>query len=98
MQLGVFGDIFLYNAIVGLILFANVIVIIYLRKVQDERYMQVLTKAGRNSFLFLMIVLPYAGALPFLGASLIECGYIIFSVWIASLVVLYCSGFYYYTR
>jgi hypothetical protein len=29
MQMGFFGDIFLYNAIVGLILLANVIAIIY---------------------------------------------------------------------
>lgn len=94
MQLG--ETLIVFNAILGAVLLVNVLVLLYAKKLQDERYTQVLSLAARNAFLFLMMVLPFLSALQLLNFAWIEPGLSVFVVWIASLITLYASACYYY--
>ncbi|MFX1369762.1 MAG: hypothetical protein ACFFAY_14290 [Promethearchaeota archaeon] len=87
-----------FNAIVGVVLLVNVLVILYVKKLQDERYVNILGRAGRNGFLFLMMVLPFLSIFQFLSSGWSENGVSVLVVWISSLLVFYGSSYYYYKR
>ncbi|MFW9863847.1 MAG: hypothetical protein ACFFET_16275 [Candidatus Thorarchaeota archaeon] len=94
-----FGEtLIVFNAMLGMVLLVNVLVLLYAKRLQDERYTHVLSLAGRNAFLFLMMVLPFLSALQLLNVTWFEPGLSVFAVWIASLLVLYASAYYYYRR
>ena len=94
-----FGEtLIVFNAMLGTVLLVNVLVLLYAKRLQDERYTHVLSLAGRNAFLFLMMVLPFLSALQLLNVAWFEPGLLVFAVWIASLLVLYASAYYYYRR
>ncbi|MFW9885712.1 MAG: hypothetical protein ACFFEX_15095 [Candidatus Thorarchaeota archaeon] len=94
-----FGEtLIVFNAMLGMVLLVNVLVLLYAKRLQDERYTHVLSLAGRNAFLFLMMVLPFLSALQLLNVAWFEPGLSVFAVWIASLLVLYASAYYYYRR
>ncbi|MHA1951705.1 MAG: hypothetical protein ACXAAO_02260 [Candidatus Thorarchaeota archaeon] len=86
----------LFYVTLGLILLINMIIMLYIKRLQDERYVHILSIAGRNAFVFLMIGLPILSALQFLGLPWIETGCSSFVLWISSLVVFYMSSYYYY--
>lgn len=86
----------LFNVILGLIILINAIMLIYIKKLQDERYVHILVLAGRNTFVFLMMTLPLLSALLFLGVPWIDPGVSIFALWISAFVVLYGFSYYYY--
>ncbi|MFW9871270.1 MAG: hypothetical protein ACFFEL_16705 [Candidatus Thorarchaeota archaeon] len=91
------GEIFLmFYITLGLILLFNAIILMYIRRLQDERYIHILSLAGRNAFVFLMIVLPFLSALQFLGTQWILPGFSVFALWASAFVVLYGSSYYYY--
>ena len=92
-----FGETLIaFNAMLGAMLLVNVLVLLYAKRLKDERYTHVLSLAARNAFLFLMMVLPFLSALQLLNAIWIEPGLSVFTVWIASLIILYASAYYYY--
>ncbi len=94
-----FGEsLIVFNVVLGAVLLANVLVLLYAKRLQDERYPHILSLAGRNAFLFLMMVLPFLSALQLLNIAWIEPGLSVFLVWIVSLVTLYASSYYYYRR
>jgi len=82
----------------GIILFANVLILLGVRRLQDERYVGILSSASRNAFIFLMVVLPFLSALQFVDLPWVEPGLSVFVVWTASLVILYASSYHYYRR
>ncbi|MHA1961166.1 MAG: hypothetical protein ACW99U_13135 [Candidatus Thorarchaeota archaeon] len=96
MQTSNLGTLFLLNAILGVVLFANVLVLLYVRRLRDERYNQILSLGGRNGFIFLMAVLPSLSMLHALQPGWIDPCLGDFAIWIVSFVVLYVSSFYYY--
>ncbi|MHA2209528.1 MAG: hypothetical protein ACXABV_10190 [Candidatus Thorarchaeota archaeon] len=96
MQLG--ETLIMFNAMLGIVLLVNVLVLVYAKRLQDERYIHVLTLAARNAFLFLMMVLPLLSALQLLNIAWIEPGLSVFAVWVVSLITLYASAYYYYRR
>ncbi|MHA2063354.1 MAG: hypothetical protein ACXABY_03115 [Candidatus Thorarchaeota archaeon] len=94
-----FGEtLIVFNALLGAVLLINVLVLLYVKRLQDERYTHILSLAARNAFLFLMMVLPFLSALQFLNIAWIEPGLSVFAVWIVSLITLYASSYYYYRR
>jgi hypothetical protein len=94
-----FGEtLVVFNAMLGAVLLVNVLVLLYAKRLQDERYTHVLSLSGRNAFLFLMMVLPFLSAIQLLNVTWIEPGLSVFAVWIASLITLYASAYYYYRR
>ncbi|MHA1965689.1 MAG: hypothetical protein ACW97G_14005 [Candidatus Thorarchaeota archaeon] len=86
----------LFNAMLGIILVINVIILLYIKRLQDERYVHILSLAGRNAFVFLMLTLPLLSALQFLSLPWIDPGVSVFVLWISALIVLYGSSYYYY--
>jgi hypothetical protein len=86
----------LFNVILGLIILINAIMLIYIKRLQDERYVHILSLAGRNAFVFLMLALPLLSVLQFLGIPWIDPGVSVFVMWISALVVLYGFSYYYY--
>ena len=55
-----FGETLIaFNAMLGAMLLVNVLVLLYAKRLKDERYTHVLSLAARNAFLFLMMVLPF---------------------------------------
>jgi hypothetical protein len=98
MQTEPSATLLLFNVIFGLIILINAIVLIYIKKLQDERYVHILSLAGRNAFVFLMLTLPLLSVLQFLGVAWIDPGVSIFVLWISALVVLYGFSYYYYRR
>ncbi|MHA2004309.1 MAG: hypothetical protein ACW960_09405 [Candidatus Thorarchaeota archaeon] len=85
-----FGEtLVVFNAMLGAVLLVNVLVLLYAKRLQDERYTHVLSLSGRNAFLFLIQLL---------NVTWIEPGLSVFAVWIASLITLYASAYYYYRR
>ncbi|MFX1261948.1 MAG: hypothetical protein ACFFAZ_07675 [Promethearchaeota archaeon] len=94
-----FGEaLIVFNAVLGVVLVANALVLLYVKKLQDERYTHIMSLAGRNAFLFLMMVLPFLSALQILNLAWIEPGLSVFGVWIVSLIILYSSAYHYYRR
>lgn len=96
MQSPIDETLIVFNAIIGVILLANVLVMLYVKKLQDERYVHILGRAGRNGFLFLMMALPFLSIFQFLSSGWIENGVSVLLVWVSSLVVFYGSSWYYY--
>jgi hypothetical protein len=91
------GEPFLmFYVTLGLVLLFNAIILMYIKRIQDERYVHILSLAGRNAFVFLMIVLPFLSALHFLGHPWIVPGSSVFVLWVFSFFVLYGSSYYYY--
>ncbi|MHA1909737.1 MAG: hypothetical protein ACW98Y_20735 [Candidatus Thorarchaeota archaeon] len=86
------------NSIIGITVLLNAILLFRVKQLQDERYIHVLTKAGRNSFVFLMIILPVLSIILLVQPSWLESGTAVFAVWIASFIILYSSGYFYYRR
>jgi hypothetical protein len=87
-----------FNAMLGAVLLVNVLVLLYVKKLQDERYTHILSLGARNAFIFLMMILPLLSALQLLNIAWIEPGLSVFAVWLASLITLYASTYYYYRR
>ncbi|MFW9846537.1 MAG: hypothetical protein ACFFD6_07305 [Candidatus Thorarchaeota archaeon] len=98
MQFEIDEALIVFNAMLGMILLANAFLLLRVKRLHDERYTHILSLAGRNAFLFLMMVLPLLSALQFMDFAWIEPGLSVFAVWIASLIILYTSGYYYYRR
>ncbi|MFX1560365.1 MAG: hypothetical protein ACFFBL_07240 [Promethearchaeota archaeon] len=96
MQTDVGTTLLLFNVIIGLIIFINAIVLIYIKQLQDERYVHILGLAGRNAFVFLMLALPLLSALQFLGLPWIDSGVSVFVLWVSAFLVLYGFSYYYY--
>lgn len=90
--------IFIYNAIFGAVLLANAVILLYVKKLQDERYIQVLTKAVQVPFIFLMVALPIVSILHLMNVVWFEASAGITLVWIVSITILYLSSYYYYKR
>jgi hypothetical protein len=96
MQFEFGANLIVFNVMLGAVLLINVLVLLYAKKLQDERYTHILSLAARNAFLFLMMALPFLSALQLLNMTWIEPGLSVFAVWIASLITLYASAYYYY--
>jgi hypothetical protein len=91
------GETFLmFYVTLGLILLINATILLYIKRLQDERYVHILSLAGRNAFVFLMMILPFLSALQFLSLPWIEPGFSVFVLWVSSFFVLYGSSYYYY--
>ncbi|MFW9810235.1 MAG: hypothetical protein ACFFE6_12735 [Candidatus Thorarchaeota archaeon] len=91
------GETFLmFYVTLGLVILINAIILVYIKNLQDERYAHILSLAGPNAFVFLMMVLPFLSALQFLGLPGIEPGFTVLVLWVSSFFVLYGSGYYYY--
>lgn len=86
------------NLALGIILFANVLMLLGAKRLQDERYVEILSSASRNAFIFLMVALPILSALQFMDLNWVEPGLSVFVVWTASLAILYTSSYIYYRR
>ncbi|MFW9959027.1 MAG: hypothetical protein ACFFCT_13230 [Candidatus Odinarchaeota archaeon] len=72
----------------------------YLRRFQDERFSQIMNRAARNVFIYLMILLPMSSAFLLWFDEIthqIAAGMIMIP-WISSLVIFWISLFYYYRR
>lgn len=72
----------------------------YLRRFQDERFSQIMNRAARNVFIYLMILLPMSSValLWFEEITLQIAAGLIFIPWMSSLVIFMLSLFYYYRR
>ena len=86
----------LFNVIFGVVILINAIVLLYIKKLQDERYVHILSLAGRNAFVFLMLTLPLLSAVQFLNPLWIDLGVSVFVLWLSALFVLYGFSYYYY--
>lgn len=96
MQIELSETFLMFYLTLGLILLFNVIILMYIKRLQDERYVHILSLAGRNAFVFLMIVLPFLSAFQFLGTPWILPGFSVLVLWASAFVVLYGSSYYYY--
>jgi len=88
----------IFGAIGGMV--GGVLGATYLRRFQDERFIQIMTLAARNAFLFLVIILPLSSIVLIRVEEItlqITAG-LIFVPWISSLVILWLSLFYYYRK
>ncbi len=86
------------GAIGGMV--GGVLGVTYLRRFYDERFTQIMNLAARNAFVFLVIILPMSSVVLIQVEEVtlqITAG-LIFVPWIASLVILYLSLFYYYRK
>lgn len=91
------GETFLmFYVTLGLVLLINTVILLYIKRIQDERYLQILGLGGRNAFVFVMIILPIISALQFMGLPWIVPGFSVFVLWISSFFALYGSSYYYY--
>lgn len=72
----------------------------YMRRFYDERFTQIMNLAARNVFVFLVIILPMSSVvlIQIEEVTLQITAGLIFVPWIASLVILYLSLFYYYRK
>ncbi|MHA2432761.1 MAG: hypothetical protein ACXADO_05985 [Candidatus Thorarchaeota archaeon] len=98
MQNGISETFWMVNLALGIILFANVLILLGVKRLQDERYVEILSSASRNAFIFLMVALPFLSALQFVNLPWVEPGLSVFVVWTASLVIQYASSYHYYRR
>ena len=70
-----------------------------MEKYQDERFTQILNISMRNGFAFLLIALPWTGALWALNLLILDTlPAIILILWGISMVVTYGSGVYYFRK
>ena len=70
-----------------------------MEKYRDERFTQILNISMRNGFVFLLIALPWTGALWALNLLIVDAlPAIILSLWFTSMVVTYGSGVYYFRK
>jgi len=72
----------------------------YLHRFQDERFSQIMNRAARNVFIYLMILLPMSSVVLLWFDEIthqIAAGMIMIP-WISSLVIFWLSLFYYYRR
>ena len=72
----------------------------YLRRFQDERFIQIMNRAARNVFVYLMILLPMCSIVPiWLEEITLQIAVLlIFVPWMSSLVIYFLSLFYYYRK
>ncbi len=87
---GVFG------AIMGPV--GAVLLIRWMKKFQDERLTQIHAQASRNGFIFLILALPYIGAILAIQSVAVEAIGPILFVWAVSVAIVYISGVYYYRQ
>jgi len=88
----------IFGAIGGMV--GGVLGATYLRRFQDERFTQIMNLAARNSFVFLVIILPLSSIVLIRVEEItlqITAG-LIFVPWISALVILWLSLFYYYRK
>jgi len=72
----------------------------YLRRFQDERFSQIMNKAARNVFIYLMVLLPMSSVTLIWFDEITQqiAAGIILIPWMSSLVIFFLSLFYYYRR
>ena len=87
---GVFG------AIMGPV--GAILLIRWMKNFQDERLTQIYVQASRNGFVFLILALPYIGAILAIQSVAFEAVVLIFFVWAVSVAIVYISGVYYYRQ
>jgi len=87
----------LMGAIGGMV--GGVLGVMYMQRFQDERLTQIMNLSARNVFIILIVALPLAGAVMFLGApGLYYAGSALFTMWIFALAIYYVSLLYYYRK
>jgi hypothetical protein len=77
----------------------TILIIKAMEKYQDERFTQILNISMRNGFVFLLIALPWTGALWALNLLILDAlPAIILFLWFTSMAVVYGSGVYYFRK
>ncbi len=77
----------------------TILIIKPIEKYRDERFTQILNISMRNGFVFLLIALPWTGALWALNLLILDAlPAIILSLWFTSMAVTYGSGVYYFRK
>ena len=86
------------GAIGGMV--GGVLVSTYMRRYQDERFSEIMNKAARNVFVYLMFILPMSSIVLIWFDEIthqIAAGMIMIP-WLSSLVIFWLSLFFYYRR
>jgi uncharacterized membrane protein len=78
----------------------GVLGVTYMRRLHDERFSQIMNRAARNVFLYLMILLPLSSVVViWLEEITLQIAVLlIFVPWMSSLVIYLLSLFYYYRK
>ncbi|TFG28035.1 hypothetical protein EU528_11830 [Candidatus Thorarchaeota archaeon] len=69
-----------------------------MEKYRDERFTHILNLSMRNGFVFLLLALPWTGALIALNLLIFDVLAAILSLWFLSIAVTYGSGVYYFRK
>jgi len=69
-----------------------------MEKHQDERFTHILNIAALNGFVFLLLALPWTGALIALDFLILDAPAAVLSLWFFSIAVMYASGVYYFRK
>ncbi|MHA1965688.1 MAG: hypothetical protein ACW97G_14000 [Candidatus Thorarchaeota archaeon] len=78
----------------------GVLGVIYMRRLHDERFTQIMNQAARNVFVYLMIILPMGSVvlIQIEEITLQIAALLIFVPWMSSLVIYSLCLFYYYRK
>jgi hypothetical protein len=76
----------------------TLLVMSFMTKLEDERFAHIRDISARNSFVSLLLILPWLGALIALGVLVLDAVGVCVIVWILSIAIWYLSGMYYYRK